>query len=152
MNDVVDRPCRWAGDFEAVHPLDERLQDGRGLHPCQGLSRAGMRPLPEADMSAGIAADVEHGRFVPLAFVAVGRRIHDENPIPGCHSDAADFGLLAHAARERPQRRPYRTTSLMAFDIRSGSSLSNCHCSGWVANKYSALLIALIVVSIDGAR
>src|SRR5689334_18118341 len=85
MDDVVDRPCRWAGDLEAAHSLDERLQDGRGLQTGQGLSRAGMRPLPEADLSAGIAANVEYSRFVPLAFVAVGRGIHDEHPITGCH-------------------------------------------------------------------
>ena len=45
-----------------------------------------------------------------------------------------------------------RTTSLIAFGIRSGSRLSKSHCSGWVANSANAVDIALIVVSSAGPR
>ena len=45
-----------------------------------------------------------------------------------------------------------RSTSLKAFFTRSGSRRSRSHWSGWVANSQTALPMALMVVSSDGAR
>ena len=69
------------------------------------------------------------------------QRILDRFPEDGIVGE--EFGIRSGASN--------RTTSFTVLLISEGSSRRVCHCSGCVANRYSALEMALMVVSSDGA-
>lgn len=56
--------------------------------------------MAEAELTGGVATDVEGiGRF-PFVFVAVGGRVDDQYACAGCDRDAGDVGVVARLARE----------------------------------------------------
>src|SRR3954447_8921562 len=93
-NDVVDGPCRRRGQLDALHPGGESAQHRARLEPGQTLAGAGMRALPEAELTRGIPTDVERLGGVPFAFVAVGRGVDDEHPGARRDGGAADLGVV----------------------------------------------------------
>ena len=52
-------------------------------NPCPG---AGVRAVAEAELTGGVAPDVERVGSFPFAFVAVGRGVDDQDPCAGRES------------------------------------------------------------------
>src|SRR6187401_3276815 len=74
-DDVVERPCRLAGEFDPADLLHQRSEHRLHLESGEPLPGAGVCAVPEAEMAGGITADVEHIGVYPLLLTAVRRRV-----------------------------------------------------------------------------
>src|SRR3984893_12112763 len=66
-NDVVDRPGWLGGQFDPGDPLDERCQDGLSFEAGEALPCARVRAVTGAELTGGVATDIEYVGIVPLA-------------------------------------------------------------------------------------
>ena len=151
-DDVVDRPLGRTGQLYPVHALEQRLQHRGCFQARQALSSASVGTVSETDVTARVASDVEDRWVLPFAFVAVGRGIDHQDSCARGDSHASDFGLLRRAPREGAQRWLIADDFIDGVCDEGGFVLERCHWSGWPAKRLNALEMALIVVSIEGAR
>jgi hypothetical protein len=104
-DDVVDVPGRSATDVDSVETVDQRAQPGGRLQAGQGLAGTRVCAIAEAEVSSGVAADVEG--------VRVGR-VRDEDARARRNGDAGDVSVTPGQPSEGAQRR------LIAEDLVDG--------------------------------
>src|SRR5690242_7974001 len=75
VDDVVDRPFGFTGDFDAVDALDKGCEHGLCFQPCETLACATVCAVTEAELAGCVPTDIEGVGVVPFQRVAVGRGV-----------------------------------------------------------------------------